>query len=273
MRLSVVILAGGKAGFGTPELGPQTPKALLPVAGKPLCAYLAQAVAGASFSGPVVFAGPEEARAHLPPSFLLEPVRDAFHENLRAAIERLQAEDESAADRNPTLLLGVDIPLLTAEMLRQFVRQAQETQADLVYPVVERSLCLAHYPEARRTFVRLREGSFTGGNALYLQPGTLNRVIHLAERLHALRKSPFRLALFLGPGILLCYLTGTLTLSAVERRARRITGLSCASLPFPHPEIAMDLDKPEDLAVIEAALMKQHSSSPPPPGSSPASPQ
>jgi molybdopterin-guanine dinucleotide biosynthesis protein A len=273
MKLSVIILAGGEAGFGTPELGPRTPKALLPVAGKPLCAYLAQAVAEASFSGPVIFAGPEEARAYLPSSFLLEPARDTFHENLCAAAERLRAEGGSAVGGNPTLLLGVDIPLLTAETLSRFVQKAQETRADLVYPVVEKSLCLARYPEARRTFVRLREGSFTGGNALYLRPGTLNRVIHLAERLHALRKSPLRLALFLGPGILLRYLTGTLTLSAVERRAKRITGLSCASLPFPHPEIAMDLDKPQDLAVIETALTRRYSSSPPPPGSSPASPQ
>lgn len=107
----------------------------------------------------------------------------------------------------------------------------------------------------RRTSLRVREGCFTGGNAMVVRPAFLARNVPLLESTFAARKQPLRLAGMVGwdlvfRALLSPVLPGLLPLSLLEERVGRLVGGRVAALEIPYPEIGADIDKPEDLAGI-----------------------
>jgi hypothetical protein len=143
------------------------------------------------------------------------------------------------------LVATADIPHLTPEAVRFVLERAPE--AALVYPIVPKEAVEARFPGNRRTYARLKEGTFTGGNLLLLDKALFFQALPLARRVVALRKRPLALARLIGLDILLKLLLGRLSLPELEARARRILGVEARALVTPHPEVGVDVDKEEDL--------------------------
>jgi hypothetical protein len=120
-------------------------------------------------------------------------------------------------------------------------------EAALVYPIVPKEAVEARFPGNRRTYARLKEGTFTGGNLLLLDKALFFQALPLARRVVALRKRPLALARLIGLDILLKLLLGRLSLPELEARARRILGVEARALVTPYPEVGVDVDKEEDL--------------------------
>jgi len=77
----------------------------------------------------------------------------------------------------------------------------------------------------------------------------------LARSLFAARKKPVRLAAVLGPVFILRLLLVRLTLSELEAAACRFLGLAGAhAVRTAFPEIGVDVDKPEDHAMVSRIL-------------------
>lgn len=110
------------------------------------------------------------------------------------------------------------------------------------------------YPDIERTYVRLREGVFTGGNVGLAQPAALARCLKQAEKLVAYRKNPLRLAWLLGPGLLLRFLAGKLSLAEAERKASELLEVRGKAVIAEIPEIGVDVDKPSDLALVRRLM-------------------
>ena len=105
----------------------------------------------------------------------------------------------------------------------------------------------ARFPRTKRTYARLREGTFTGGNLLLLDKSLFRKALPLARRVVALRKRPLALARLVGWDVLLKLLLGRLSLAEVEARAQRILGVEARALVTPYPEVGVDVDREEDL--------------------------
>jgi hypothetical protein len=144
--------------------------------------------------------------------------------------------------------------LITPEALEGYITDSLATGADLTYPIIPKSACQQRFPDARRTYVRLQEGTFTGGNAIFTTANLLDDKHELIQSLYAGRKDPFKLAKILGLGTVLRMLTGTLTLPYIETVATRILGAPARAIVSPYAEIGFDVDKLDDLAVVERAL-------------------
>jgi len=138
-----------------------------------------------------------------------------------------------------------DIPHLTEEAVRFVLDKAPE--AALVYPIVPKEAVEARFPRTKRTYARLREGTFTGGNLLLLDKSLFRKALPLARRVVALRKRPLALARLVGWDVLLKLLLGRLSLAEVEARAQRILGVEARALVTPYPEVGVDVDREEDL--------------------------
>lgn len=225
-------------------------KALIPVAGQPMALHVLRALHGSERVGRVAYVGPT-----LPAMDSLIDMRVTDHGtllgNLEAGVEALTAGGLAPGER--VLVVTADIPLMTGAQLAQ-VLDAAPPEAGLVYPVVRRADCEQAFPGVRRTYARLREDTFTGGNVFLLDPRLVGQFLPRLREVLRARKSPLKLAGLIGPGILLKLLTRRLTVPELEERVSRILGVPARALITPHAAIGTDVDQDADLHLAEAHL-------------------
>lgn len=243
-----VVLGGGDpndpfaAAHGVPV------KALIDLDGRPMAAWVLEALRRSGRVARVAYVGP------LGPGMreLVDvPLADTggLLSNLEAGVEALRP-----AGGGRVLVVTADVPLLTAGMLRDLLDAADREApgADLVYPVVRREDCEAAFPGVKRTYARLRDGTFTGGNVFLLDPRLVRE-----PRLRAVwaqRKNPLGLARLIGWGTLAGLLTGRLTVAALEARVSRLLGARARALVTPHAAVGTDVDKDGDLDLARRHL-------------------
>ncbi|MCC7476816.1 nucleotidyltransferase family protein [bacterium] len=174
-------------------------------------------------------------------------------ENLLSALsQRLVAGSQI----DGAIVSSADMPLLSPEAIAALLAAQRQSQADVVYPAVEKSVVQQRFPEARCTFYRLGKISVTGGNAVYLNPAWLLSHERTLRDLFALRKDPAGMARFFGPLFLMKVLAGSASVEQVEEVVGQKLGgrLKAAVLPF--AEIGVDLDKAADLELFRPYLDK-----------------
>lgn len=149
----------------------------------------------------------------------------------------------------PALITTGDHPLLTPEMVEHFI--AASAGADASLGVVERDLLLAHYPEAKRTWLRFGGGAYTGANLFSVQNAQAQRLIDLFARAESDRKRRLRLLWHFGPALALGAATRTVSLEEGIARAGRSLGVNVKAVPMPYAEAGIDVDGPADHALAE----------------------
>lgn len=229
------------------------PKALIPIAGRPMVAYVLEALTRSRTIGRTVVVGtlPETEPIPSPP---LDVVADqgALIPNVVHGIERAL---ELMPGLEGVLITGSDLPLLTASMVDQFVTSCLETDHDAYYGIVERSVMEARFPTSRRTYVRLADGEFAGGDLLLLRESAARLDAASWQRLAAARKNPLRQVWMLGgPGPVLKLLTRRMSLAEAEARASKAFNVRARVIVSPHAELGMDVDKPCQLELVSAEL-------------------
>jgi CTP:molybdopterin cytidylyltransferase MocA len=234
--MNALVLAGRRAADG------DTYEAAVRISGRPMVEYVVRALYDHPAVDRVRVVGPTVAW----PGVESLPGGQSLWESVERGLAGWDPDER-------VLVATGDIPLLTTAVVDEFLRLAPR-EGDMVYPVVPRAVVEACLPGVRRTYVRLSEGVFTGGNLFLVRPRVVPRVRDRAERLVAHRKAPWRLAQDLGGFFLLRFLLGRLSLAAVEETARRYLGITGAAVVFPHAEVGIDVDKPSDLERVRGAL-------------------
>jgi hypothetical protein len=226
-------------------------EALIDVAGEPMAGRVLAALGGARSVAGGVVVGPPGLETCLPPGFArVDPVGDTIA-NLAAGL----AVRPSSARH--VLVATSDIPLVTSAMIDSLIDDCGDQSFDVYFPVVRREVAEARFPGVRRTYVRLRDGSYTAGNLFLVRPEVLladGSGEGLLERMVRWRKAPWRMALALGPGLLIGLVTARLDLAGAERQASRRLGVRGRAVVTPHAEVGVDVDKPGDLALCREAL-------------------
>ncbi|AEB11127.1 molybdenum cofactor guanylyltransferase [Marinithermus hydrothermalis] len=240
--MNAVVLGGGSPDDSLARRYGVPAKPLVPVAGRPMAAYVLDALRASGVVDRVVYVGPAAGLEPAPEVVLAQ--RGGMLENLEAGL--------SVAGEEKALVVSADDPFLTPEAVRWVVAHAPE--AALVYPVVPREAVEARWPGMRRTYARLREGQFTGGNLVLLDPALFRGALDMARRVIALRKRPLALARLVGLDILWKLLWGRLAIAEVEARASRILGVPLRALVTPYAEVGVDVDKETDLVWLEGVV-------------------
>ena len=154
----------------------------------------------------------------------------------------------------PVLVTTADHPLLTAEIVEHFLAAARANGADVTAGVALRPVVEQARSSARRTYLRFRDGEASGCNLFALMTPRAGAALAFWRQLEADRKRPWRMAWTLGPGTLLRYALGRLTMAGAAAALGRAAGCRAAMIALPFPEAAHDVDKPEDLAFAESRL-------------------
>lgn len=152
----------------------------------------------------------------------------------------------------PILLTTADHVLLDAAMLDQFVTEADG--ADVAVAMVERATLLARYPQSRRTWLKFRDGWWSGANIFWFGSDKARSIIALWQEVEQDRKKGWKILAAFGPFALLGALLRLLTLRGGMTRIGRKFGLTARLVAMNSPEACIDADKPEDVVLIEAIL-------------------
>jgi CTP:molybdopterin cytidylyltransferase MocA len=224
---------------------------LVPLAGQPMVAHVVRALSAAKSVSDVWVVGPEALRSAVGTAHLV-PEAGEMAANIEAGVR-------ASAAASLMLLCTADVPFLTPQAVDDFVERCVASGADLCYAIVRREDALEAYPGMHRTFVRTGDGAFTGGNLVVMRVPYLTNILALIETVRAARKSPLKLAKVFGPAILLGFLLGCVKVKRIEQRAARLVGGTLRAIVTPYPEIAADVDKPEDLRAAENLLAQRAS--------------
>ncbi|MFC4638779.1 NTP transferase domain-containing protein [Deinococcus hohokamensis] len=246
---SAVVLGGGDPGDPFAAAHGAPVKALIPLCGEPMALHVLRALRRSGRVARVAYVGPTT-----PALDALLDLRVTDHgtllSNLEAGVEALRTAGLRPGER--VLVVTADIPLLDAQQLRDVLDSAPD--AGLVYPVVRREACDAAYPGVKRTYVRVQDGTFTGGNLFLLDPALIGQFLPRLREVLSARKTPWKLAGLIGPGVLLRLLTGRLSVTRLEQKVSAILGVPARALITPHASVGTDVDKDEDLRLAEAHL-------------------
>lgn len=162
----------------------------------------------------------------------------SFMESLRNGLD--------AVSTGTFLLVTADLPCLTTAALEDFVERS-DVHAALNYPVIPIGLCEKAFPGMKRTTLKLKDGTYTGGNVALMSTELMQRAMPVLERAYAARKSPGKLAAIVGIGtlarvVLAKVFPKTLSLQSLERTVGRFLGVPVRAIETPFAEIGADID-------------------------------
>jgi CTP:molybdopterin cytidylyltransferase MocA len=216
-------------------------KVLATIAGQTLLEHVVNALRGAGISTVAVSANnpavETEARRL---GVTVLPTAQGPSESVALAFERFGA---------PLLVTTGDHPLLQAGWVRELVEGAPP-DADVSLMLAERTRIEAAAPDTRRTWLTFADGQWSGCNLFLLAGPAASKAIAAWRQVEADRKRPWRIARRLGWSTLWSYWRGKLTLNEASARLARQLGVSASLVPASDGRAAIDVDKPEDLALV-----------------------
>jgi CTP:molybdopterin cytidylyltransferase MocA len=243
MRPTAVILAGSRPGAPDPVATAEgvAHKVLALVDGRTLLERVVAALAGAGVREIAVSANNPavEAEARRLGVTLLPTARGPS-ESVGLAFARYGA---------PLLVTTGDHPLLEASWVRELV-DGTPGRADVAVMLAERARVEATAPETRRTWLTFADGQWSGCNLFLLATPAAERAIALWKQVEADRKRPWRIARRIGIATLWSYWHGKLTLAEALARLGGTLGVKAALVAAADGRAAIDVDKPEDLALV-----------------------
>lgn len=243
-RINAVVLAGdSRKGFGREGV---ENKSLLPINGKPMVEYVIDALRDSSLISRISISGPPDLlKSHLGDKvdFYTED-RGSLFENVKTGMEPFMAD-------KAVLIVTSDIPMIAGWMITDFVKRCYQQGGDFCYPIVNKKLNEERFPGVERTYIRMKEGTYTGGNVMYLNPAVFASCEEFAKKVIQFRKQPLKTGRMLGIKFLAGLMLGMLTIPEVEKRVCQLLDIKASAIIVPYPEICNDVDKPSDLEIVK----------------------
>jgi len=246
-QMDALILAGGAA---PPDLAAATnctDRALIPVADAPMILRVLQALETASGIEQIAVVAQPSVLGIVPQAINVE-AGGRMVDNLQRGL--------AATTSAQVLVCTCDIPLVSATTFEEFLRSASARELELAYPIVRRATSESAFPGGRRTYAKLADGEFTGGNAVIVPRRIIGRVSELIDAAYNARKNPLALAKMLGPAFMMKFVSKRLSIADVETKATNVLGCRAGAIEMQDASIAFDVDKPDDLKVAQAAVTK-----------------
>jgi CTP:molybdopterin cytidylyltransferase MocA len=260
-RFTALILAASRGAADPVAQSEDTShKCLVDVAGVPMLARVVETLAASPSVGALAISieAPEVLKA-------LPPVAEAVAAGRITALPSAGSPSasvlraiEALGDPYPLLIATADNPLLTPEMVEHFCAETLASDAELTAGLASEVVVREAVPTAERTFLRFRDGRYSGCNLYALaDPAGLAAVRFWAAAEHH-RKRPWRLVASFGFVSLALFLLGRLSLDEAFARASKIMNVRARALRMPFPTAPIDVDKPSDLALVRR-LLEAHS--------------
>lgn len=244
-----VVLAGAPAEQELKDKYSIENRAEVPLRGKRMIDYVLDALHGSPHVGDICIVG------NIPCEGVAKTVPPAG-----SIIDNLIAGVKACGGGGHVLVVTSDIPMVTSEAIEDFLTRCRETDDEFYYAVISKDVNDAKYPGMARTYVKLAEGTFTGGNIMLVSSRLVAENGDLIRDLLAARKEPVKMSRIIGMSFLFRALIaqtvwrGALPISFAEKTVGRIVKARLRAVQTPYAEIGADVDKPEHVEFAENAL-------------------
>jgi GTP:adenosylcobinamide-phosphate guanylyltransferase len=229
------------------------PKALLDIAGKPMIQWVLDALSEAKSVGHVAVVGVEgsvELSCKKPMSIF--PNHYNMVENLRAGVRRILEVNPSA---EYVLTCTSDIPMVTPEAFDWIAEQTQKSHHEFYLTMITKEAMMTRYPGSKRRTDRFTDVEVRGADITVVKPHIILQN-GIADTLKQLRNNTLKQLMFIGFDTLLLIRLRRLDLASFAKRLAKKHGLDWHALVCPYPEIAMDVDFPQELELARHVLSK-----------------
>lgn len=231
------VLAGGLNDQQTLSTTGIGRKALLPLCEKPLVEY---SLTSLCMVTEIESIGLVIDEFQVPPNILsmadwIAPAGSDIFKSLASGFSMVKGNE-------PVFISACDTPLLSANMIEDFIKSAKERDLEIAYSFVSERDSERKFPGFPHTYVKLREGRFCGGGIFILSPPAYSRVQNLINQVIEARKTPWRIAGILGIGTLLKFIFGGLNIPNLERLGTEILGAKAGGIQSPYAEVAFNID-------------------------------
>jgi GTP:adenosylcobinamide-phosphate guanylyltransferase len=235
-------------------------KAFTPICGVPMIIRVLDALEASGMIERIVLCGPPESSLSACPE-LEQRIGSGYVTwvpNLDSPSRSANRGFEYIDKETPVFLTTADHALLTPEIVRYFLCESSKADSDVTVGLVEHKNVMASFPGTKRTVIRLRDGNFCGCNLYaFLRPRGRN-LVPFWKKAEDLRKKPWRLVgEILGPIAILLYLLRVSKLNEALNAVSAKAGVRSQAVIIPYANAGVDVDKAEDIALVESALEKE----------------
>lgn len=234
-------------------------KALLPIAGRPMILHVLESLSNTALIKDVCLSGPPGAALEAEPR-----LRSAVDTGAVSWRESGPTPSTSAAlaladisPDVPVLLTTADHPLLCPEHILHFCNGALASGADVVVGLAPYARVREIFPTMRKTVLRFADEAYCGCNLFAFVTPKGRVFADLWKQVEGARKTPWRVLQLLGWVAVLRYRLGWLTLDQAMNLLSRRTGIRVAAVRMPFGEAGVDVDSPEDHALVEALMLRR----------------
>lgn len=254
-RWTAIVAAGERPGVNALAAHfNETAKALIPVGGEAMISRVVRTLLATPAIGRVVILAQDTGAltGKHDTQWLADDPRVSFAVSEGSLSRSLAAVSGTAAAPWPVLVTTADHPLLTPQILEAFLGEAGD--ADVAVGMVERASMLPRFAGNRRTWMRLRDGAFTGANLFAFNNSLAGSALAVWIRAEQSRKTPWVVFSHFGPWLLLRAVTRTVSAREGLRSAGARLGIRAKAVILPFAEAGIDVDKVSDHALAEAIL-------------------
>ncbi len=246
MTPAAVVLAGSRGGTDpVASYAGVADKALIELGGQTMLARVLDALRGAGIAQVAVAANAA--------GVVAEAERHDAQTLAAAAGPSASTAHALATCGAPLLVTTADHALLRPEWVGDFLARVPD-DADVAVLLARRESIEAAAPGSRRTYLRFADGHWSGCNLFLLATPRAEAAVRLWQAVEQDRKRPWRIVGRLGPGLLLRYLAGRLTLAEAIAALGRRAGVTAVVVESTDGLAAVDVDKPSDLDFVRTQL-------------------
>ena len=224
-------------------------KPLVAIAGEPMVRRPVRALLASKSVGQVLILSQEPDRIA---AVIPKGPRVEYRESRATIAETILELIDDPTTEWPLLVTTADHALLTRRTVDELCQGSEG--CDLTVGVVRRASLLRRLPGTERTWLKFRNGAYTGANLFTLASPKVRPLVEQWRVVEQDRKQAWRLVSVLGPAVLIGALLRLLSIDEVLMRLGQKFGLNIRAVRLSDPLAGVDVDKPADHTLVEAIL-------------------
>lgn len=237
-------------------LKPGERKALLPIAGRAMIQWEIDAINKVSSIANIIIIGLTESDGLSSADKPLYYIPDAG-----GLIDNIKAGANKSLELNPdfdkTLWFSSDVPLIQPEIIEWLLHQADISDHEVYYPIIEKTVMETRFPGSKRSYTRLKDKQVCGGDFGIFKPRVAANTHPALQKISEARKSTFKQARLVGLRPLFSLVFHRMTEDKAAMYIKKQLGLDLQFANCPYAEAGMDVDKPFQYDIVKNELEKR----------------